>query len=306
MVNKLKEVINEYFVGKEDAVLDLLTALAAGGHVLIEDAPGSGKTTLARVLAGACGCDFSRIQFTPDTLPGDVVGTSIYNPDTRKFEYSEGSVMTQVLLADEINRTSPKTQAALLEAMAEGQVTIDGVTHPLPDPFMVIATENPIEFLGTYPLPEAELDCFMMKISLGYPNEESELLMARNMLDGKEATTVPAVCSAADIREIREKTSKVTVADNVLRYTRNIIQGLRNEKRFVTGASPRAFLMLIRAAQGRAFILGRDYVIPDDIKAVAVNTLHHRMVLTAESKVTGEDTDVLIRGIVSSAEVPLG
>ena len=305
MVEKLKGMIGEFFVGKEDAVINLLTCLAAGGHVLIEDAPGMGKTTLARTLAGACGCSFSRIQFTPDTMPGDVTGTSVFNPENRTFEYSEGAVMREIILADEINRTSPKTQAALLEAMAEGQVTVDGKTHVLPDPFMVIATQNPIEYLGTYPLPEAELDRFMMKISLGFPTEEEELLMARNMLEGKEPAKVKAVCSKEDIKKIREEASKVKVSDNVLKYIRNIIEGLRNEKKFTSGASPRAFLMLIKASQGRAYISGRDYVIPDDVKAVAVNTIHHRMILSAEAKVAGEDADTIIRGIVSSSPVPL-
>lgn len=305
MVSKLRAQIKEYFVGKEQVVDDLLVCLLAGGHVLLEDVPGVGKTTLARILAGAVACDFGRIQFTPDTLPGDVTGTSIYNMKTGEFEYRQGAVMHQVLLADEINRTSPRTQSSLLEAMAEEQVTVDGKRIPLPQPFLVIATQNPVEFLGTYPLPEAQLDRFMMKLTLGYPGEEQEILLARNFLQGKTVQNMKAVCGAQELLECREKVQAVTVSDSLLKYIRDIVELTRKEKAFVLGGSPRATLHLVRASQAKAFLEGRDYVKPDDVKAVAVKVLHHRLPLTSEAKIRQEDVDRLLTALVLKAKVPM-
>ncbi len=204
-VQKIASNINRVFVGKEDTVKDLLICLFAGGHVLLEDVPGVGKTTLARVLAGSIGCSFGRIQFTPDTLPSDVTGVSVYNMKTGEFEFRRGAAMNQVLLADEINRTSPKTQASLLEAMSEGQVTVDACTHALPRPFMVIATQNPVEYMGTYPLPEAQMDRFMMRLAIGYPDRAQEVRMAEQFLKGVTPDTEAAVCGAEDIIAIQEK-----------------------------------------------------------------------------------------------------
>lgn len=304
LITKLKEKMCEYFVGKEDVVDDVLVCLLAGGHILLEDVPGVGKTTLARTLASAISCDFGRIQFTPDTLPGDVVGTSIYNMKTGEFEYHEGAVMHQIILADEINRTSPKTQASLLEAMEEGQVTIDGKVHKLGNPFMVIATQNPVEFLGTYPLPEAQMDRFMMRLSVGYPSMEEEIRLAHNYLDGKMTASIESVCSSEDILKAREAVANVKISDGVLGYIREIVDKTRNETKLVLGASPRAFLSLIRASQARAYLSGRDYMKPDDVKSVAVNALHHRMVLTSEARIQKEDIDVLLRTLVMSVKVP--
>ena len=304
MIDKLRNQINEYFVGKEDVVENVLICLLAGGHVLIEDVPGVGKTTLARVLAGSVDMSFGRIQFTPDTLPGDVIGVSVYNMKTGEFEYREGAIMRSILLADEINRTSPKTQSALLEAMAEGSVTVDGNKYELPDPFMVIATQNPTEFIGTYPLPEASVDRFMMRLSIGYPEKTEEIKLARNHIEGRTADTVKPVCSSAEVLEMKKKVREVIVSDNCLAYAREIIELTRSESRFVLGASPRALLSLISASQAKAFLSGRDFVKPDDIKAVAVNVLNHRLVLTPESRIAGEKKDSIIKSIILKVKVP--
>ncbi len=305
MINKLRDQINDYFVGKEEVVEDVLTCLLAGGHVLLEDVPGVGKTTLAKVLAKSVDMSFGRIQFTPDTLPGDVVGVSIYNMKTSEFEYKEGAIMHQIILADEINRTSPKTQSALLEAMAEESVTVDGKHYDLPKPFMVLATQNPVEFIGTFPLPEASVDRFMMRLSIGYPKEEEEVRLAKNILEGKDFETIQSVCNAQDILKLREEVAKIAISDKVISYAREIIDYTRHEQRFVIGASPRAFLSLIRASQARAYLQGRDYVKPDDVKAVAVNVLHHRLSLTPDAKIKKEKTDSVIKELVLKAKVPM-
>lgn len=305
MINKLKKHISEYFVGKEETIECLLICLFAGGHILIEGVPGVGKTTLASTLAKSVKCDFGRIQFTPDTLPTDVMGTEIFNMKTGEFEYREGAVMHQIVLADEINRTSPKTQASLLEAMAEQQTTVSGVKHRLPEPFMVIATQNPVEFMGTYPLPEAQIDRFMMKITVDYPDEAEELRMTKNMLGGKTVETVESVITAEDVVKMKEQTAKVTIKDPVILYARNIAELTREEKRFVIGASPRAILALIKASQAKAFLDGRDFVKPDDIKAVAPFVLTHRLSLTSEAKIAKEKKDDIIAKLISKAKVPV-
>jgi MoxR-like ATPase len=304
MIEKLRAQINEYFVGKENVTENVLICLLAGGHVLIEDVPGVGKTTLARVLSGSVDMSFGRIQFTPDTLPGDIVGLSVYNMKTGEFEYKEGAIMRQMILADEINRTSPKTQASLLEAMAEGSVTVDDVTYILPEPFMVIATQNPSGFVGTYPLPEAQLDRFMMKLSIGYPDTDTQMRLTRNQLEGKTADTVESVLNASDIIRMKEEAGGIKVVDPVLKYASDIIDNTRNEKGFTMGASPRAMIMLIRASQAKAYMEGRDHVTPDDIKAVSVNVLHHRVSLSYEAKARRENIDSLIYSNVLKAKVP--
>lgn len=305
MISKLKDQINEYFVGKEEVVDDVLICLLAGGHILLEDVPGVGKTTLAKTLAKSIDCSFARIQFTPDTLPSDVVGVSIYNMKTGEFEYKEGAILHNMILADEINRTSPKTQASLLEAMGEGLVTVDGTDHVLLQPFMVIATQNPVEYLGTYPLPEAQMDRFMMKLSIGYPGADEEIRLAKNYIEGRTADDVKSICSGQDILELRKKVSEVHVSDAVLSYIQEIIALTRNESRFVLGASPRAMLFLVAASRARAFLEGRDFVKPDDVKAVAVNVLHHRMTLTPEAKIRKEDIDSIVKSLVIKAKIPM-
>lgn len=305
MIKKLKGIINEYFIGNEEVVNNLLICLLAGGHVLLEDVPGVGKTTLAKTLSKAVSLDFGRIQFTPDTLPSDVTGVSVLNMKTGEFEYREGAIMHQMILADEINRTSPKTQASLLEAMAEGRVTVDGRVTELPKPFMVIATQNPVEFVGTYPLPEAQMDRFMMKLSIGYPKPEDEINLTKNQLSGKTFENIESVLAAEDILKLREEVAEVKIVDSVLKYANDIINLTREEKRFVMGASPRAMILLVKAAQARAFLEGRDFVTPDDIKAVSVNVLHHRLALTYEAKIAKENIENILYTNVLKAKVPM-
>ena len=304
MINELRNQINKVFVGKEEVVDLVLCCLLGGGHVLLQDIPGVGKTTLARTLAEAVRCSFGRIQFTPDTLPSDVVGMTVFNMKTSEFDYHEGGVMCQILLADEINRTSPKTQASLLEAMAEGQVTVDGVRHELPKPFMVIATQNPIEFVGTYPLPEAQLDRFMMRLSVGYPEKEQELLMAKNYLSDGDSAKVSPVCTAEDILSMQKQVSEIHVSDAVLGYLQEIIGLTRTDSKLTLGASPRALLALLRAAQAHAFLAGRDFVKPDDVRDVAVPVLRHRLLLSSEARISGEDADGILAAIIRKARIP--
>lgn len=305
MIETLRESINRVFIGKEDVVEDLLVCLMAGGHVLLEDVPGVGKTSLAGVLAKTTSCSFGRIQFTPDTLPGDVSGISVYNMKTGEFEYREGVVMNQILLADEINRTSPKTQASLLEAMAEGQVTVDGVVHALPEPFMVIATQNPVEFLGTYPLPEAQMDRFMMRLSIGYPEREQEIRMAQAHLKGETPDRARAVCGPEEILQLKEAAAAVSVSDALLGYMKDIVDLTRQEERFMLGASPRAFLALIRASQGNALLMGRDFVKPDDVKTVAMQVLLHRLALSTDARLKKEDAAAVLKSLVLQAKIPV-
>ena len=292
-------------MGKENVVNDVLVCLLAGGHVLLEDVPGVGKTTLAKVLARLVGADFGRIQFTPDTLPSDVTGTSVYNAKTGDFEYREGAIMHNFILADEINRTTPKTQSSMLEAMAEGQVSVDGVIRKLPELFMVIATQNPIEFLGTYPLPEASLDRFMMRLSIGYPEKESEIRLTKNILENQNVDEITPILTTDDMIRLKSEVAKVYVSDAVLGYIRDISDLTRKEENFVMGVSPRATIFMAKAAQARAYMQNRDFVKPDDVKAIVVNTLHHRVALTSEAKIRREDTDSILRGLMLKAKVPI-
>lgn len=304
-ITKLKDNINAFFIGKEEVVENLLVCLLAGGHVLLEDVPGVGKTTLAALLARSIACSFGRIQFTPDTLPGDISGVSVYNMKTGEFEYREGAAMHQILLADEINRTSPKTQASLLEAMAEEQVTVDGTVHPLPKPFMVIATQNPVEFLGTYPLPEAQMDRFMMRLSIGYPEREREIELAAQVLSGKAPEHAGAVCTAEDILHMKETMMHITVGRPILSYIEDMIEMSRQEERFVLGASTRAMLALVRASQGKAFMKGRDFVKPDDVKDVAMHVLLHRLALSSDARIRKEDAAGILKSIIVKTKIPV-
>lgn len=301
----LRANINKFFVGKEDVVDNILICLLAGGHVLIEDVPGLGKTTLASVLAKSIQCSFGRIQCTPDTLPGDITGVSVFNQKTSEFEYNEGAIMNQLVLVDEINRTTPKTQSSLLEAMAENQVTIDGAVHRLPSPFLVIATENPVEYVGTYPLPEAQLDRFMMCLKIGYTDKDNEIRIAKQMLEHRQADNVTAVCTTNDIEAMKADVERITVSDAVISYIVDIIRATREEERFVLGASPRAMLALTKAARAKAYLEERDFVKPDDVKAVARQVLLHRFTLTSKARGQREDVLSIFNNILTKVKVPV-
>ena len=305
LTEKIRENIYKVFVGKPQVVDLSLCCLLAGGHILLEDVPGVGKTTLALPLAHSVECSFGRVSFSPDTLPSDITGLSVYDQVSKRFEFKPGPVMNNFFLADEINRTPPKTQSALLEVMQEKKVTADGAVYPIEGIFMVIATQNPIEFTGTYPLPEAQLDRFMMKLSVGYPSKDDELKLAGMFMEGREAGKLTGVCSSADIEKLQLLTKEVKVSDKVLGYIYNIVDATRKEKRFVTGASPRAMLALIRAVQAHALMDGRDWAKPDDVKALFVPVLLHRLALSVEARMAHEDPESVLRGLVSRVEVPV-
>ena len=282
-------------VGKRGALTLILTTVLAGGHVLIEDMPGMGKTLIARSFAAALGLRFTRVQFTPDLLPADLLGSTIYDMRSGQFEFRRGPVFTNMLMADEINRTPPKTQAALLEAMAEGQVSIDGETHRLPSPFIVIATDNPIEFEGTYPLPEAQLDRFAVKVALKYLSEQEEALMLRRRLDRRVAEAqVNQIVDADRLLAMQDAVEEVEVHDDVLHYVVSVAAATRSHPQVVVGASPRAELDLVQLARARALLNGRDYVQPEDVKALAVPAFGHRITLRPEMWVRSmHGTDVV-------------
>lgn len=277
------DAIGSVVVGKRGALALILTTVLARGHVLVEDLPGLGKTLIARSFAAALGLQFTRVQFTPDLLPADLLGATIYDMQTGRFQFRQGPIFTHLLLADEINRTPPKTQAALLEAMAEGQVSIDGVTHPLPAPFLVLATDNPIEYEGTYPLPEAQLDRFAIRLELGYLDQPDEVAMLRRRLDrGSAQAAVRQIVDADELLAMQESVEQVSVHEDVLTYVVSLATASRQHPQVAVGASPRAELDLVQLARARALLAGRDYVIPEDVKALAVPALAHRISLRPE------------------------
>lgn len=292
-------------VGKHDELTSILLAVLAGGHVLIEDLPGLGKTLVARSFAAALGLDFTRVQFTPDLLPADLLGATIYDMPSGRFEFRPGPIFTNLLLADEINRTPPKTQAALLEAMAEGQVSVDGTTRILPRPFIVLATDNPIEYEGTYPLPEAQLDRFALRLRLGYLTEADEHEMLRRRLDrGSAAVVVEQVVDAADLLAMRESLEQVSVHHDVLGYVVALANATRHHPQVEVGASPRAELDLVQLARARALLSGRDFVIPEDIKALAVPAVAHRISLRPEMWVRRIRSDDVLAELLRRLPAP--
>ncbi|OUS92944.1 MoxR family ATPase [Rhodococcus sp. USK10] len=292
-------------VGKHDELTSILLAVLAGGHVLIEDLPGLGKTLVARSFAAALGLDFTRVQFTPDLLPADLLGATIYDMPSGRFEFRPGPIFTNLLLADEINRTPPKTQAALLEAMAEGQVSVDGTTRILPRPFVVLATDNPIEYEGTYPLPEAQLDRFTLRLRLGYLTETDEHEMLRRRLDrGSAAVVVEQVVDAADLLAMRESLEQVSVHHDVLGYVVALANATRHHPQVEVGASPRAELDLVQLARARALLAGRDFVIPEDIKALAVPAVAHRISLRPEMWVRRIRSDDVLAELLRRLPAP--
>jgi len=298
--------VETVIVGKRQQIEWLLVAMLCQGHVLIEDVPGTGKTMLARAMAASMGLSFKRIQCTPDLLPNDITGVSIFDQRRNEFEFRPGPVFVNILLADEINRATPRTQAALLEAMQERQVTMDGVRHPLPDPFLVMATQNPIEFEGTFPLPEAQLDRFLMRISLGYPADADELRMLHNLRHQHPIETIQQVVDGRELTGLQNAITDVHLDPSLERYILSIVQATRRHPELSLGASPRGSLALYKAAQAYAALQGRDYVIPDDIKALAPLTLAHRLLVRPESELRGRTALVILGEILQQVELDLG
>ncbi len=308
LIAQLQTSVARAIRGKDEAIRLALIALLGRGHLLIEDVPGVGKTTLAQALAHSFHCTFQRIQFTSDMLPSDVLGISIYNQIDQQFEFKPGPIFANIVLADEINRTSPKTQSALLEAMNEAQVTIDNRTYPLPQPFMVLATQNPVEHHGTYPLPESQLDRFMLRIHMGYPSHESEKEILRSRAGSRSGQTVEAVMEATDVAAMQDAVERVRVDDSLLDYALEIIARTRQSERLVLGVSPRGSLMLQRAAQARAFIEGRDFCLPDDFKQLVIPVFAHRLVVNTRYAITQKKSaqaEAILSEIVESTRVPL-
>ncbi|RSL30690.1 MoxR family ATPase [Salibacterium salarium] len=299
------ENIERVVVGKREEIELSLTALLARGHVLLEDVPGVGKTMMVRAIARSVGAEFKRIQFTPDLLPSDVSGISIYNQKTQSFEFRPGPVMSNVVLADEINRTSPKTQSALLEALEEGSVTIDGSTRILEDPFFVMATQNPIEYGGTYPLPEAQLDRFLFKLKMGYPTYDQELDVLKRVEQKHPIEELEEVLSLDEILQMQDEVTSVYVDDSVKQYIVSIVSETRTHRDVQLGVSPRGSISLMKASQAFAYLRGRDYVIPDDVKHLAPVTLSHRVILRSDLQMVEKDGDDVIREVLSTLRVPL-
>jgi len=294
--------------GKDEVIQLALTALLARGHLLIEDVPGVGKTTLAQALARSFRCSFQRIQFTSDMLPSDVIGVSVFNPVSQSFEFKPGPIFANIIVADEINRTTPKTQSSLLEAMNEAQITVDNHTHSLPNPFLVLATQNPIEHHGTYPLPESQLDRFLMRIKMGYPSRESEKDIIRNNAGHSPVEKVTPVMDAADVVTMQETVSRVKVDESLLDYALEIIDRTRQTEQLSLGVSPRGAVMLHRAAQARAFLEGRDFCLPDDFKRLIVPVFAHRVVVSSRYVSTqkkSEQAEAILREIMDTTRVPL-
>ena len=303
-INTVIAEVENVIVGKRTEIVMLMTAMLSGSHVLIEDVPGTGKTTLAAAMAKATGLDFRRAQFTPDVMASDITGFNVYNRQREEFEFRRGLVMCNLLLADEINRASPKTQSALLEAMEEARVTVDGVTYDVPDPFMVIATQNPTGYVGTYPLPEAQLDRFALKIRMGYPSQEDELNILRARRGENPLDSVRNVVSAADVRELRRSASAVEVDDELYKYIILLISATRRHQSLALGASPRASVALMRLSQAYALIRGRGYVLPEDIAAIFRAAIAHRLMLRQDAKLRGVNADDILGEILRATPVP--
>lgn len=308
-LGRIEAELRKAVVGQDQVLEQILVALISGGHVLLEGVPGLAKTLLVRSLAQAMGIQFKRVQFTPDLMPSDVIGTSVFDPRDLTFRVKQGPIFTNLLLADEVNRTPPKTQAALLEAMEEAQVTIDGVSYPLPEPFMVFATQNPIEFEGTYPLPEAQMDRFLMKIKIGYPDEGTERSILERHYQGFSARAlgeagIEPVVDAATLQQLRSLHRKVNVEAKVLDYINAVVRATREWSTLTMGASPRGAIALLATSQSVALLRGRDFVVPDDVKEMAVPVLRHRVMLRPEAEVEGVQADQVLSQILQSLPVP--
>jgi len=304
IMQRIADNIGKVMVGQSGAAKLMVVSLAAGGHVLIEDVPGIGKTTMANALAKSIGVSFNRIQFTPDILPSDITGFSMYNPKTGEFEYKQGSIMSNIVLADEINRTSPKTQASMLEVMEERHVTVDGVTYNVPEPFMVIATQNPVEYMGTYPLPEAQLDRFLMRITMGYPKSDDEVNILYRFMKENPLDELEPVADGNQVKELRKQVRDIHVDRAIGEYIVEIVQSTRRQEHVALGCSPRASLYLMRASQALALFSGRDYVIPDDVKSLVIPVLAHRVILKQEAKLRKITAESILSDIVKNIRVP--
>jgi MoxR-like ATPase len=303
-VRKIEESLMQVIRGKQETIRLLLIGMLSAGHILLEDVPGTGKTTLAKSLAKTMDGIFHRIQFTPDLLPADILGSNVYRPSDGSFEFRHGPVFANVVLADEINRTSPRTQSALLEVMSESHVTIDGHERPLPQPFFVIATQNPIEFHGTYPLPEAQLDRFAVRLTLGYPSPEEEIEVLYSQNDGHPYDRLTAVVTCDEVIDLQQTVKHVCVDRSVAQYILQLVGATRNDMRLRLGVSPRGSLTLYRTSQVRAFLEGRDYVLPEDVRALAVPVLAHRMLLDTKAKYGGVLPEHLVGELLEKIPIP--
>lgn len=304
VTERIARSVGQVIIGKRNEVRLTILGLLCRGHILIEDIPGVGKTMMAKALARAIGCTFSRIQFTPDMLPSDVTGVSIFNQKTREFEFRAGPVMAQIVLADEINRATPKTQAALLEAMEEGQVTVDGATYPMSEPFMILATQNPIEYEGTFPLPEAQLDRFLIRIRMGYPAPSEEITVLSSQQYQHPIANLEQVISVQEMLAAQQAIKQIYVADEIKQYIINLVTASRTHPDVYLGASPRGSLALFRTSQARAAMAGRDYVIPDDVKALAEVTLAHRIIVGPAARIKDISSRTIVQDILRTTPVP--
>jgi len=305
VARRLRENVQKVIVGKDDVINLALVATLCEGHILLEDVPGIGKTTLARALAASLGCTFRRIQFTPDLLPSDVTGLSWFNQKVQEFEFRAGPVMSQVVLADEINRATPRTQSALLESMQERQVTVDGVTHGLPRPFLVLATQNPIELEGTFPLPEAQIDRFLLRILIGYPSEQEEGQILERFRLNDPLLELSPVTTAEEILDLQNSRRQIRVEASVRDYVVRVSRSTRTHDEIQLGASPRATMALYQASQAWAAIQGREYVLPDDVKQMAPHVLTHRLIISPQAQLRGRQPSELVADIVDSVPVPV-
>jgi MoxR-like ATPase len=306
LAERIIDNVEKVIIGKTESVRLTVIGLLCQGHVLIEDVPGTGKTMLAKSLARSLGCSFNRIQFTPDMLPSDVTGVSIFNQKTREFEFRPGPILAQIVLTDEINRATPKTQAALLEAMEERQVTVDGVTHFTPQPFMVLATQNPIEYEGTFPLPEAQMDRFLLRISLGYPMLHDEVRMMEMQQIAHPIESLEQVVPADELLAAQRAVREITVSDEVKRYIVELTDSTRSHSEVYLGASPRGSLALFKSSQALAAIMGRDFVLPDDVKQVSIHALAHRLIVGSAARIREVDAREIIQDLVDRIPVPGG
>ena len=305
ITDRIIDNVQQVIIGKRETVELLLTAILCEGHALLEDVPGTGKTTLARALSASLGCSFRRIQFTPDLLPSDVTGLNWFNQKEQEFEFRAGPVMSQILLADEINRATPRTQSALLEAMQERQVTIDGISHPLPRPFLVLATQNPVELEGTFPLPEAQVDRFLVHIHIGYPNQEEENAMLERFRIDDPMQSLKPVVSQEELLQLQQERKTIRVEASIRDYIVRISESTRANVDISLGASPRATLALYQVSQAWASLQGRDYVLPDDVKHITPHVLSHRLIIAPHAQLRGRNVQELIADIVGSVAVPV-